>query len=59
MWPKKENDNGQLLILWPNQECVVTFLLLTSTPLITTTQRCLIFQLGCALEKVTKAVAGA
>ena len=39
MWPIKEEENRHLLILWPNrnpysklQECVVTVLLLTSTP---------------------------
>ena len=40
MWPIKEKENRQLLILWPKliphsklQECVVTVLLLTLTPL--------------------------
>ena len=40
MWPIKEKENKQLLILWPNlipysklKECVFTVLLLTSTPL--------------------------
>ena len=41
MWPIKQKEKRQLLLLWPNfipysklQECVVTVLLSTSTPLL-------------------------
>ena len=45
MWPIKDKENRQLLILWPNlmpysqlQNWVVTVLLLTSTPLVQTSK---------------------
>ena len=45
MWPIKEKENRELPMLWPNlvpysklQVCVVTVLLLTSTPLFSSSQ---------------------
>ena len=50
MWPIIEKENRQLLIMWPNifpysklKYCVVTVLLLTSTPLVMAKERHLFF----------------